>query len=98
MCYSVQEARRIAQTLLERRLIAASHISEQEVGYWWEGQQNHTIEWEMSCITKADNFSAIKAVIEELHSYELPMIITVPIIETTDQFASWINQYSDGRS
>ena len=88
---AVAEAKTIAHALLEEKLVACVNIipSIQSV-YRWKG----TIEEDDECVllakTTDENVKATIAKIKELHSYELPDIIVLPIIGGSKQYLDYI--------
>ena len=88
---SREEADRIAQTLVDRRLAGCVQV----VGpihsvYRWNGQIEQADEW--LCLVKTGNhqFAAVEAAIRELHSYDCPEIISTPISAGSAAYLAWI--------
>jgi len=91
---SREEAVKIARTLVHERLVpCANLIPKIESVYWWDNevQENE----ETLCIIKARSadFEAVRQRVLELHSYEVPEIIAVPITAGHDDYFSWFRQY-----
>ncbi|MDR1242585.1 MAG: divalent-cation tolerance protein CutA [Deltaproteobacteria bacterium] len=86
------EAEKIARVLLEERLIACSNLVDHvQSCFWW--QENLDRASEVLCIFKSlrKNFSAINKRIKELHSYETPCVVALPIIDGNPDFLEWIS-------
>ena len=87
------EAERICKAALSAKLAACANILAPMTSmYWWEGElQNAT---EVPCLLKttAERYPALEAKLRELHSYETPCIIALPIIEGMPTFLNWIEQ------
>jgi periplasmic divalent cation tolerance protein len=87
---TLQDARRIAQALVERRLAACAQISEIESFYDWRGAVHHEPERRVLFKTTADRYAAVESAIRELHPYELPAIHAVPIERASREYAAWV--------
>ena len=72
---SPEEARRIANALVERRLAACVNIVPQiESVYRWQGKVETAPEWMLVIKTQKSSFQQVSAAIKELHSYDLPSV------------------------
>ncbi len=86
------EARRIARALLERRLVAcASIVPGVESHYWWEGKIDHAREWLLVMKTRRNRFRAVEHVVKQLHSYQVPEIIALPLAAGQADYLRWID-------
>ena len=87
------EARRIATTLVEERLAACANILGQiESVYHWEGAVQSSDEVAFLAKTTEACFDALAARVRELHSYELPCIVAVPLARGEAAFLGWIQE------
>lgn len=85
------DARRIAGELVRRRLAACVQVSGPIAStYWWQGQIEEAEEWVCRAKTRRDHFTAVEAAIRELHPYQTPEIIAVPIVFGNDAYLEWI--------
>ncbi|MGA3212623.1 MAG: divalent-cation tolerance protein CutA [Terriglobales bacterium] len=85
------EARRIAHALVERRLAACANIvGPIESVYRWNNTVNVSEEWLLLIKTTASAFPAVNQAISELHSYELPECIQLPIEGGSSKYLQWI--------
>src|ERR1035438_8185849 len=88
---SGDEARRIADALVERRQAACVNIIKGiESIYRWKGKTEESQEWMLLIKTTAAAFDNVCATIRELHSYELPECIGVAVAQGTPDFMNWI--------
>ena len=93
---TLQDAQRIAQALVERKLAACAQISEIESFYFWNGAVQHEPERCILLKTTTDRYAAVESAIRELHPYELPAIHAVPIELASSQYAAWVEEGSRG--
>ena len=90
---SISEAKKIGHTLVEEKLVACSNIiSPIHSIYNWQGKICDDKEALIILKTKKKLFKQIVKKVEELHSYDVPEIIAMPIIEGSSKYLSWINE------
>ncbi len=92
-CAGEQEALKLANALVAKRLAACVNVLPpvQSV-YRWEGQIQTALEYLLLIKTTEDRFEALRDSVAELHSYEVPEIVGVPITEGTDKYLAWIRE------
>lgn len=83
-------ADRIAAAAIERRLAACARISPVESVYRWEGEVRRAAEFVVEIKTAASAAAAVEAVILELHSYELPEVVVLPILGGSKEYLDWM--------
>ena len=89
-----EEARELAQALVERRLAACAQIAEIESFYRWDGEVVNETEYRILFKTTEARWEAIETAILELHPYELPAIHAVEIEEVNDAYGDWVEDGS----
>jgi periplasmic divalent cation tolerance protein len=90
-CGSPEEARRIAQELIERRLAACVNIVPQiESVYRWQGEVETATEWLLVIKTTADAFGQVRDAIGKLHSYDVPECIEIIVEDGSEAYLEWI--------
>jgi periplasmic divalent cation tolerance protein len=95
---SEEEARKIAHHLVERRLAACVNIVPQVASiYRWEGKVEEAREWLLIVKTTAAAFGQVREAIAELHSYELPECICLPIEDGSAAYLQWIAESVSAR-
>jgi periplasmic divalent cation tolerance protein len=88
---SADEARKIAQELVERRLAACVNIIPQiESVYRWQGEIETASEWLLVIKTEAGVFERLRDAIHELHSYELPECLLLEVDAASQEYLDWI--------
>jgi periplasmic divalent cation tolerance protein len=90
---SQEEARKIARTLVERRLAACVNIIPQvESIYRWQGKIENAHEWLLLIKTTTAAFERVRDAIRELHSYDLPECISFSIESGSSAYLDWISE------
>jgi periplasmic divalent cation tolerance protein len=89
---SESEARKIAHTLVERHLAACVNIIPR-VGsvYRWKGEIEESEEYLLVIKTAQGREEEVRNAIRELHSYELPECISIPIESGSAEYLKWIS-------
>ena len=90
---SEEQAEKIAKTLLEERLIACANL----IGgirslYRWKGQVCDDREILLFCKTQRRLFSKVAVRVKSIHSYDVPEIIALPLIEGWQPYLDWVEQ------
>lgn len=88
---SREEAEKIAQSLVEKRLAACAQIiSDIQSIYWWEGKLCNDKEVFFMAKTTAQLFSELTLEVKKLHSYKVPEIVFLPIQDGSKEYMDWI--------
>jgi len=87
------EAKKIANHLLEKKLIACANFSTTESCFVWKGERQEVHETLALLKTKNENWEKVKEEIKQLHSYDTPCIIKIEA-EANKEFEGWINSNS----
>ena len=88
---SQQEARRIAQMLVEKRLAACVNIVPgMESVYRWDGKVESAAEWLLLIKTTATAFPLLRDVLQERHSYEVPECVAIAIEDGSQGYLEWL--------
>lgn len=90
---SQEEARRIANALVERRLAACVNILPQiESIYRWKEKVEEAREFLLLIKTTESAVERLHDAIQELHSYEVPECIVLLIESGGEKYLNWINE------
>jgi periplasmic divalent cation tolerance protein len=85
-------ARSAVHTLVEEKLAACGNlIPGVESIYRWQGEIETSAEVIVIFKTTADRYPALEARIRELHSYEVPEIISIPVTHGLPDYLRWVN-------
>ena len=91
-----EEAARIARTIVEERLAGCVNIVKGIRSiYSWQGKIEDDSEVLMIVKTQRHLFEALKRRVKELHSYTVPEIIALPVIEGSDDYLNWLKEVTE---
>lgn len=92
-CGSREEARTIAEALVENHLVACVNvIPSVESCYRWEGKTEWSAEFLLVLKTTGDSIAAAHEKVVELHSYQLPEFVAFTIDEGSSPYLQWIQE------
>jgi len=83
------EAKKIAQHLLDKKLIACANIFPINSVFLWKGKLKDTKEVVAIVKTKKENFEKVKNEVMKIHSYECPCIAKIDA-EANKEFENWV--------
>lgn len=90
---SEAEAVTIARGLVEGRLAACANIlGPVRSIYRWQGKVEDAPEILMVVKTRREHFGELMTRVKELHSYAVPEIIALPIVEGSADYLGWLVQ------
>jgi periplasmic divalent cation tolerance protein len=89
---SQQEAEMIAETLLQERLAACVTVLPVQSIYRWQGTIHNDQEWQLLIKSDLDRFADLEIKIRQIHPYEVPEIIALPIVAGSQPYLNWISQ------
>jgi periplasmic divalent cation tolerance protein len=87
---SEAEAMAIAQALVQEKLAACVSLMPIQSVYRWQDQIQTEPEWQLLIKTTRHSFEALQARVLELHSYEVPEILAIPIEAGSALYLSWM--------
>lgn len=92
-CGNEENARQIATTLVTERLAACVNIlpTVQSV-YRWQGKVQTDSEYLLLIKSTFATFPVLQERVRDLHQYELPEIIAVPIVAGSQPYLNWITE------
>ncbi len=86
-----EAAMRLARELVERRLAACVNVlAECSSVYRWKGTVESAVEVPVLIKTRGGRYAEVEAAIRELHPYELPEIVAVPVRHGFDEYLQWV--------
>ncbi len=88
-----EEARKIAEYLVREHLAACAQVSGPITSFfWWEGKFESCREWQVRAKTLKERYGEVEAAIKQLHSYSVPQIIAIEVVDILEEYGDWIRQ------
>jgi len=96
-CPDAASARRIAETLVGERLAACvNQLSGIRSTYRWEGAVHSDAEELLLIKTTEARLGALERRLLELHPYDVPELIAVPVAQGHEAYLDWVRRQSLG--
>ena len=91
-CANMAEAEKLANRLVEIRLAACVNaVPGIRSFYRWNGKVENDPEVLLVIKTARERVDEIRAEIEKLHTYELPELIALPIVDGAPNYLTWLD-------
>lgn len=88
-------AETLAERLVETRLAACvNQLSPCRSVYRWQGSIETATEVPLLIKTMHSRYAEIEALVRELHPYDVPELIAVPIVAGFPDYLNWVRQES----
>jgi periplasmic divalent cation tolerance protein len=95
-CPDLEDARRIGKILIAERLAACVNIlPKMESHYWWNGKIESDQEAVLIAKTRADAREALQARVIDLHPYEVPCVVFLPVEGGNPDYLDWITRETE---
>jgi len=90
---SIDEAKKISSKLVEEKLIACANIVDNVNSVFsWKGTISDDKEVLMVMKTKKDLFGEVVEAVKANHSYDVPEVIALPILDGSEDYLKWIDE------
>ncbi len=93
---SLEEGKRIGEAIVEDKLAACCNIVPNLTSiYSWQGKTETDSELLLIIKTKKDVYLNLEKRIQQLHSYEVPEILALPIESGNKSYLEWVDKNVD---
>jgi periplasmic divalent cation tolerance protein len=90
-CATQEEAEKLARILLDERLAACVNVIPRVRSYYrWQGAIESADECLLVVKSSRELFSSLRAVLEKEHSYQVPELLALPIVEGAPNYLNWL--------
>jgi periplasmic divalent cation tolerance protein len=91
-------ARDLVRTLVDRRLVACGTVIDRVTSvYRWEGTIEEAEEAQVILKARRGCWEALQAALTELHPYEVPEILALPVENGLPAYLAWVGTETDGK-
>jgi periplasmic divalent cation tolerance protein len=93
-CATLEEARKIARGVVEKRLAACVNIVTHAVEsfYAWEGKLENSSEYLLMMKTNEERVEELQKEVLLLHSYDTPEFVVLPIVAGSEEYLKWLSE------
>jgi periplasmic divalent cation tolerance protein len=92
-CASPEEAGQIAHALVEKRLAACVNVLPGVRSiYRWQGAVEDEAEILLVIKSSRGLFNQLRIELERMHSYEVPEVIAIPVVECSERYLAWMDR------
>ena len=83
----------MGRSLVERRLVACVNmVGPVRSVFLWKGKVEDESERLLLMKTRADRYAELETAIQELHPYDVPEVIAIPIERGSQAYLSWVDE------
>ncbi len=83
----------LARTLVEEQLVACVNVlPPMQSVYRWEGKVEQAVEHQLVMKTTRECLEALKARLADLHPYEVPELLVLPVVDGEDSYLQWVTE------
>ena len=91
-CDTEEQAAQVARELVEKRLAACVNIiAGARSIYRWKDAIEDSSEWLLLIKSRRGLFPLLRDEIRKLHSYEIPEVIALPVVEGSESYLHWLD-------
>ncbi|MCX9026280.1 MAG: divalent-cation tolerance protein CutA [Candidatus Methanoperedens sp.] len=92
---NIDEAKKIGRKLVDGNHVACANIFPITSIFKWKGKIEEANEFGIILKTRSDHIKKIDAIVKEIHSYEIPCVVSFYIDEGSAEYLKWINESVD---
>jgi periplasmic divalent cation tolerance protein len=90
-CSTIEEAAQIARKLVDARLAACVSVTPAVRSFYrWKGAVEEAVECLLVIKSSRDLFDRLRLELEKAHTYEVPEVLAVPVVEGSPNYLNWL--------
>jgi periplasmic divalent cation tolerance protein len=92
-CATEEEAERLARALLDAHLAGCVNVVPRMRSFYrWKGRIEDSAECLLIVKSSRALFPALRAALENAHSYDVPEILALPILDGAPNYLNWLQE------
>ena len=92
-CGSEQDAMKVARALVEAKVAACVNILPNiRSVYRWKDAIEEESEWMLMIKSSRSLFAQLQAELRKVHSYEVPEVLAIPVVDGSAEYLSWLDR------
>ena len=93
-CATEEEAEKLSRALLDAHLAACVNIIRGVQSlYHWNGAIESATECLLVIKSSRELFAAVRSALEKAHSYEVPEVLALPVVECAENYLRWLDSH-----
>jgi len=93
---SREAAEKFSKEITSAKLSACSQVEGPITSfYWWQGKLEEEQEWRCTLKTTQEAYQRLEQKIKEVHPYDTPEIIVIPILRGSKDYLNWVEANID---
>lgn len=89
---TLEQAKGVIDQVLSKKMAACVQTMDIGSHYIWQGEVCHDKEILVLFKTSESSYISLKSILEEIHPYETPEIIKIPIEDGGNSYLNWIDE------
>lgn len=96
-CGSALEAEALARRVIGAGMAACVNVIPQIRSFYkWKGVVENSEEWQLVIKTSREKFHDLRLLLEAAHSYELPEVLALPVVDGSPNYLAWVDRELQG--
>ena len=92
-CSGEEEGERLARELVENRVAACVNVLPRLRSFYrWQGKVEDATECLLLIKSSRSRFDALRAALEKAHSYEVPEILALSVVDGSANYLNWLDE------
>jgi periplasmic divalent cation tolerance protein len=91
-CANEEEAQKISDALLDKKLAVCARSIDVKSTFWWQGRRENTSEVQLIIDSTEAKFDEIETTVRSLHSYKTFVLTAYPVLRASAGVEDWVKE------